>query len=125
MIGTGRELTNQFFEGVIDELRIYERALNVAEIDTLYNLKTPIVTTVEEPQETFVTIFPNPAKMAVSISCDCDVSSVMIFGMSGQLIETIEGKSSFDVSHMTRGIYFFIIQDDKGAITRKKVLITD
>jgi hypothetical protein len=52
--------TTQYFEGSIDELRIYDRALTSAEVFELYQNPTSIYDNTKNSPE--INIFPNPAK---------------------------------------------------------------
>lgn len=45
IIGAGRSTTNQFYQGKIDDILIYERALNECEVAELFNPTPPVVTT--------------------------------------------------------------------------------
>jgi hypothetical protein len=91
-----------------------------SEPDALYNLNETGTTmflnlvaeyvlkigaSVEESMATRVSVYPNPATDKVSIENMVNIEKIEIYSLSGNLIKTVEGKSTFDVSDFTQGMY--------------------
>ncbi|MDD4427816.1 MAG: T9SS type A sorting domain-containing protein [Paludibacter sp.] len=103
------------FKGVIDEVKIYNEALSLAEINNLYNnipLAVDVVTDVEETK-----CYPNPFTSNLNIDYNTSESgkvSIEIYNLNGQLIQKVvddehhgAGKYStqFNAENMANGLY--------------------
>ncbi|RZJ66727.1 MAG: T9SS type A sorting domain-containing protein [Flavobacterium sp.] len=58
-------------------------------------------------------LYPNPASSAFAISAD--VAQLQVFSVTGQLVKTFQGQSigtSYDISDLTRGVYFVKATDE-------------
>jgi len=60
IIGGGRSYINQFFDGKIDDIRIYDRALNALEIDSLCLTDFNATGLNETASSSPIKIYPNP-----------------------------------------------------------------
>ncbi len=69
-----------------------------------------------------ISIYPNPAKEMLHISCDNGISSVRIMNQVGQLIlirQTDATGFTINVSNLETGLYFVEIATEEGTITEK------
>ncbi len=95
-----------------------------SEPDALYNLNATGTTmflnlvaqyvlkigaSVEEEMAHRISVYPNPATSQLSIEGDIVLDRIEIFDLAGNLIMTIEGKSTFDISGFAQGIYLLKI----------------
>jgi concanavalin A-like lectin/glucanase superfamily protein/type IX secretion system substrate protein len=118
----GRMFLNQFFDGTIDEVKIFNRALTLDEIAE--NCILTSTKDINTPQLTF-NVFPNPTAGNIQITGDFSkVAKVKVFNISGQLIK--EQDTNFEnisLSGMTAGIYFIAIFDSENQLLETKRVI--
>ncbi len=95
-----------------------------SEPDALYNLNETGTTmflnlvsqyvleigaSVEESMAHRVTLYPNPANNQLSIEGDIAIDRIEVYGLAGNLISTLEGKSTIDISGFAQGMYMVIV----------------
>lgn len=99
----GRQALAQFFEGVIDEVKVYGRALSSAEI---LNENPSGIT--DNLQNHLIELYPNPAIETLLIRANgMDINEIKIFDLSGKLLINEVGFEigSIDISHLKSGNY--------------------
>lgn len=72
--------------------------------------------------DNYFTVFPNPAKDILNIKAkqDIEISSVTIYTMLGQIIQTImQPSNTINVSDLKTGNYFLKVTTEKGTSTTK------
>lgn len=114
------------YAGTIDEIRIYNRALNYAEVMELQNFTTVYRTATSEEQinEETVELFPNPSNNGVfNLKTNMSIQSVVITNLLGQQLKQIDLNScELDLTDLPKGSYILqIIQMNN--CTYKKVTI--
>lgn len=121
LIGCGR--TNAlpfgfFFEGVIDDIRIYNRELNECEIEELYTGINPCTTGIDEYNSSLINIYPNPSSdnfRIIGIEKLKNVKSFEITSITGARVARRDIYSSvIDISSLDNGIYLFVISHENG-----------
>jgi hypothetical protein len=124
VIGTDRNRDRRFFNGSIDDIRIYNRALSTSEIDSLYNESNPILNTLEIQLDLNpVHIYPNPAKEIIHISYDGDILGLRLFNSQGKLVVNDQNTKNLSISKLTKGIYFLVIDTKRGVSKKEKIVI--
>lgn len=122
-------LGSDVFNGAIDDVMVYNRALNAAEVDSLHALTasylTPTSTNVVE-NSLEINIFPNPVKNSLQLSFPTAADyQVRIFDAAGRQVatETIQNNNTLELNTTTwaSGLYAVQIRDDKGGVVVKKV----
>lgn len=80
--------------------------------------------------QSFVNIYPNPAKDVLSINMDQTkpaIASVQIVDITGRVIADLQGLKSHEqkisISNLTTGVYFANITNAKGVKTTKKFVV--
>ena len=69
-----------------------------------------------------VSVYPNPVKDRLYLSCNEEISKVNLCSMSGNIVKTINGScSSIDVSDMSAGVYLLNIWCKDGVHTTKVI----
>ena len=112
-----------YFKGKIDDISIYNRAINRTEIDSLYNNNLVITGIKESTHNDFITIFPNPANNYITIEVP-QQATIEITNIQGKLIKTLAAKSNktnIDVSAFSSGVYFVKVKTEKGIMVKKFV----
>ncbi len=93
IIGHSRSGTSQYFEGLIDDVRLYDRALSESEIQQLYNTTNVNTNTV------YWTDWKNTASDSVSGSIELGTESVDVtFNGSYSFAQTSGGRNYWDPS---------------------------
>ena len=111
-----------FFNGVIDDLRIYNRVLSACDIDSLYNMpNTSSVGILESNKNINSTIFPNPTSNNTTViinSSNSKTVTIELFDIIGNIIQKeskqiFEGanKIELDLSNLNTGIYFLRVDN--------------
>lgn len=93
-------------------------------VDTIIQTVT-LVSFGIEPNLFTIEIFPNPSHSHINIHSDIENLHVTVTNIYGQWIDsfTIPTSPLYDVSHLSTGIYYFIMEDNNGFRTVKKVLV--
>lgn len=108
---------HQNYEGIMDEVRFYNRALNINEIKALYKQTLNSVPEQINRNNTNL-IYPNPAKDFISIK-STGKSTVYLYNLTGNLLRTstIEGESDkIDLRQMPKGAYLLKIENANSVI---------
>ncbi len=113
-----------FFVGLLDDIRIYNRAITPSEVTILFNEPDPATVGVNENtfEKNIASVFPNPNNGEFTIrSQKADV--VNIVNDLGQIIEAVElnqqNNFTYKVNHLQNGIYFLV-----GRSIKQKVIVT-
>lgn len=120
--GQGSGLS-RYFQGKIDDVRMYNRALSGTEISTLYandsacGLKyTPPPSGVQNINiAQGIKVFPNPATDAVTIAV-ANKANVLVCDVNGRVVynAVIDKKAVIDISGYSKGIYIIRATDGDG-----------
>ena len=104
------------FNGKLDDIRIYNRALSYCDVNTLYNMPDPtsVTTGITNPNNnnSFV-VYPNPASNKATITTNDAEKTIQLFDIVGNNIPvnyvTSENKIEIDLSNVNSGMYFISI----------------
>ena len=114
----------KYFNGKIDDIRVYGCPLAAEAIDTLYH-SGGYAGINEMPAAMGISIYPNPAKGKFIISFNDATppeSSIKVFNTLGEMIyfSTIKNqKQDIDLSSAAAGIYFVQVTSDTRTLTQK------
>jgi len=70
-------------------------------------------------------IYPNPASDVVNIKSDFEINTIMVYNFAGQIVTNEQVNSKFyqiNTSQYNAGIYFFRIETDEGAISKRIII---
>lgn len=116
------------FTGKIDDLRIYERAISLAEVEELFNEAPAASSIKEESKLSEFSVYPNPAITQVQLDLGMigeEVKSYLITRLDGT--EMQKGSYSLNqtitVRSMTSGIYFIHLFDSEGNLIGQEKFI--
>jgi Concanavalin A-like lectin/glucanases superfamily/Secretion system C-terminal sorting domain len=118
---------DRFFDGKIDNVRIYNRVLNGEEINELYKEKDIGVGINDELNISKIQIYPNPTKDNLIVqSYDQNIKRIKIYNTLGQSLidQKISNSISIvDLSRLDPGLYFAIVLFQNSTITQSIVKI--
>lgn len=112
--------SSTFFNGSIDELYLYNRALNLTEINYIKDYYDSALSTISLSKSKF-NLYPNPANDIVSISLDDELKSVEIYSLQGHKVLATTNKE-FNVSQLNSGIYLVKVEDVSGNVSTQKMI---
>ncbi len=123
-------LGSTFFSGEIDNMLIYNRALNNSEVDSIYNLSSSLPAVIPSSSsatiEKEVNIFPNPvSNLATVVMPEFGEFSIQIFDMTGRLVQNYqisESEAFLNVSSLSNGFYNVKIISSDGRVYFKKMI---
>ena len=143
LLGTRLRLTSDTFEGILDDIRIYNKALSEGEIKELYSFNTSIsneeinsITSAYQLNQNF----PNPFNPSTTISYVLpkkEQVSLKVYNVFGQEVTTLldhvmiipgvqkviwEGTDK-NGDKVASGIYFYLLKTDTYSMTKKMILI--
>ena len=114
-IGAANERSNRRLNGMLDEFRIYNVALEAIDIETIYNYDPAgTVPTANRNRQTgrrLLNCFPNPAGRSIYFHNSVGIESVEICSLTGVTLktETVPGTNDrveIDLGHISPGVYF-------------------
>jgi hypothetical protein len=137
-LGCNSQHPDRIFEGVLDEVVVYEVALPEEDIADIYNSYN--VSAVGEPQVNIVTDFhleqnyPNPFNPSTMISYQLPLSSeveLTVFTLQGQKVATLVSERQpagayqvqWNAGDLASGIYFYALNAGKFSQIKKMTLI--
>lgn len=101
-----------------DEVRLYNRVLNLNEIQQIYNNSTYV----NQFEKSTLSIYPNPAQSIFTIDTDKPIEQIKIYNYSGALIKSIlSPNKTINIENLDKGIYILEVQT--GGIVSKQKLI--
>ncbi len=114
------------FNGEIDDIRIYDRALNETEADSLYHeggYMSVVTSITSSAEEDAVSIYPNPTNGTVYFGNmnHEDVSAVNVYSISGSLMRSQSAQTAqMDISDLPKGMYLVevLMKDGTRSIAR-------
>ncbi len=108
------------FWGAIDDLKIYNYALEQADITSLYTNNT--LSSSDFSQNNLeVALYPNPVRDILNIEIENDIQSIEIYNIQGQKVLSSNQKQ-INVADLAAGMYMIRIQDVDNAIATKKIV---
>ena len=120
-----------YWHGLLDDVRLYRRALNIQEIDSLFKEQTPKEPVVPPtiPRDNFdVFLYPNPGSDLAIICLPqwSETALLEIFESSGKKVLELELEGTeheIDLRYLNAGIYYFrFVRSDESVIIKKWTL---
>ena len=120
-IGRQYPPNTEYFPGKIDDIRIYNCALNSNQIDYLFHETSTSINNYENSNN--FSIYPNPANDKIKLELNVLKNSIVsIYNIQGQLLlqQAIKHyQTEIDISSFARGMYFVKVETDKGIVSKK------
>jgi hypothetical protein len=127
-----RPESQNFAELVVDEFRVYDRVLTQQEIAAIYTAPSGATCSIVGTENAtnnndFVKVFPNPTTGALTLTHTSGtvLKTYTIADISGKIIAQNASIPSDNTLHLDlpNGVYFLLINDANGLITRHKVVL--
>lgn len=115
--------SNNYFKGSLDDIRIYDGALNASQVSDIYSPMTS-VNTAKTSSTNFV-MYPNPTNATVYFSNLTDVTSISVYDVNGRLCfngEVTPQDNSFNVSEFSNGVYTVVATSASNTSTQKLIV---
>ena len=107
------------YNGAIDDLKIYDRALSDTEILNLFNNNTTLSTSNFNQNNLQVAVYPNPVNNILNVEVATDLKSIEIYNIQGQKVLSSTQKQ-INITDLQTGIYMIKIEDTANAVATKK-----
>ncbi len=121
-----------YFDGDIDEIRVYNRTLSICEICELHQMDTDDLAGVEkndspEILNQVLKVFPNPAEYYFQVILQKQVSEkalLQLFNMEGKLIldKTFDKTTKINTATLPQGTYIIKVMDGNNKFTQKLII---
>jgi len=114
---------DQYTPGVIDDIRIYNRALENHEILELYEENISGIELDKEKAE--VVVYPVPTDRFLNIKSDLNLKNIKLIDINGKtMMEFSNNPKSIDLKDIPDGLYVLLFYTDESEFVRsKKILI--
>ena len=122
-----------YHDGYLDEIRLYNYALDTSEIKLIMKNESPVITA-----KRFATsgngleVFPNPASqfLHIGISAQAQIIMTSLYDNTGRMVLNYQPKDiiaesnrfTLDISGLKMGLYFLEVFTDKGTETSKVII---
>lgn len=114
-----------YYTGKIDDLLFYNRALDTADINSIYKLGNPVfpqAVSNNELKSASIKTSPNPATNQITFS---ETSHVNIKDITGASILSLDKVNKIDISMLKKGIYFIQFLNEKGITIQTTKIIKE
>lgn len=108
------------FLGKIDDLRVYDRILNAAEINALCSdtIATGVERTISELMDAQIIIYPNPSQGVINFkNITLGDKRVYIYDLQGKLLGSHQLQMQLEVGYLETGLYLVSVVDEKSGKT--------
>ena len=110
-----------YFNGAVDDLKIYNYAISDADVLSLFSNNT-LASHEFNLQNLQATLYPNPTTDAFTIEMENEVKSIEIYSLQGQKVLSSNSKD-VSVSGLSKGMYLVQIVDENNAIAIQKLIV--
>lgn len=133
-IGT-RTDNQEFFKGILDDLRIYDVELTQQEIAAIHQMGTSTSSSagtiyldwvdengLDEDENFDFSVYPNPAKSGLGIVSVSEKALLQLYDVNGRLIQEQIIEEQFSFQEVASGIYFIKVRTDSAVKTKKWIV---
>jgi len=112
-----------YYNGKIDEVRIYNRAISAEEVEALGNCKNANSNFLLQAEQD-LKVYPNPTENSINISTvsENNMDFIKVYSMSGQLVYSNYNPTkaiNVDLSGLSTGVYLVQVQIGDKILTQK------
>lgn len=126
-IGREEPVVTEFYNGLLDDIRIYARALSEEEIGLVMNADGCNSNSISENDwEGRVEIYPNPAKNLLNFNFDkyAQEREIYIYNSLGKLVlkrQIHEVNYQIDISELQNGFYQIFVKGEEGVYVKSLI----
>jgi hypothetical protein len=124
-IGNDGTVSSSTMNGKIDDVRIYNRALSLCDVDSLFNMPDPVISGVHDIDvKSEINIYPNPATDHFTIT-NVQYADVVITNTFGQIVKFTSinpSHTSLTIDELAPGVYFVNIETENQRTIVKKIV---
>ena len=133
LLGTSGQFDG-FFNGKIDDVSVYSRALNPSEVRRLFQngIVCPLLSVIGDPEgiaQADLVVFPNPVSDQVELELKGEdlIEDLFLYNMEGRLVYAAHAlnhkRATIGVRGLSSGIYSLRIQSSSGKWGARKILV--
>lgn len=95
----------RYFNGSIDDVRIYNRVINSSEVDELFNEPDPTTVSIADfGNPTSLKFYPNPATSQLSVLGEMP-KELLVYDLLGNKVTQVSSSKNINVESLARGQY--------------------
>lgn len=125
LIGVHRTMSQWFLNGSIDDIRIFDCALNASQIDSLFKINGQTSFASHEIPQLNVRISQTKIKISCTQTLKDIGASVQLVDLTGRILYKAQldaiREQSIDVSELASGMFILNIQSNKGTHVTQKI----
>jgi hypothetical protein len=117
------------YDGGMDDIMIYNRAITATEVDSINSLSSGfVITTIDKVNSSFdIALYPNPTNTSTSINFPYQGSyTVLVTDLTGRLVYSLQSQNTQNVDINTAawpaGIYMVQVRDEKSGMSVTKLV---
>ncbi len=112
------------FNGVIDDIRIYNRVLTPLEVATLFSEPNPTTVGLNENElkGNYVSVFPNPTTEIMNLSSSLKINTIEVHDLTGKILLSQENSNSINLNQLNSGMYFLKVYCENNQFISKKIV---
>ncbi len=110
------------YNGLFDDLAIYNKALSTTEITQLFTATTGNTSVTKTNPVNSFKIYPNPAQNVLQIVSNNEIKSAVIINNLGQITEVDIKNNTVEISALNTGVYTFQAIDNLGKMYISKFI---
>ena len=119
VIGAEKTFSNQYvrhFNGYVDDIYVYNRAIGQTDVNALYNAPNPATVGIDETKiSNNLNVYPNPAKNELTINANEQIQTITIIDVTGKTVQSfVNPNNTINVSALNNGIYFLTVKTKNG-----------
>lgn len=114
----------RYFFGKIDDIHVFNKALNAQTVDSLFNQPNPVSVNEYMQADNKLQLYPNPAQNQLHIACN-EKGTINLFSVDGKCISTKvteQGNLEFWIGDLNPGMYFIELINQEGKHYRQKFI---
>lgn len=121
-LGLTEQGTAGYFNGAIDDLKIYNYAITDTQVLNLFTNNSLLSSQNFNQNNLQVALYPNPATDILNIEMTSEVKSVEIYSLQGQKVMTSTQKQ-INVSSLSKGMYLIKVTDAENNSSSQKLIV--
>ncbi|MFK7807268.1 MAG: LamG-like jellyroll fold domain-containing protein [Saprospiraceae bacterium] len=118
-----------FFDGELDDYRIYNRAIDNLEVDSLYNEGNPVVSSIATVEASKIRVAPNPSFDNIQVELPSGINRNTEFDIINSLGAIVKSgnleNAIINLTSLSAGIYYLRISNQETVLGIEKILKLD